>query len=84
MQELLQVLIVFMELLTAKGMTMTKLFKQVGDEVIEFTEAEYAQVQIDKIEAKRVADEVAAKQASKDALLAKLGITADEAALLLG
>jgi len=83
MQELLQVLIVFMELLTAKGMTMTKLFKQVGDEVIEFTEAEYAQVQIDKIEAKRVADEVAAKQASKDALLAKLGITAEEATLLL-
>jgi len=74
----------FMELLTAKEMIMTKLFKQVGDEVIEFTEAEYAQVQIDKIEAKRVADEVAAKQASKDALLAKLGITADEAALLLG
>jgi len=73
-----------MELLTAKEMIMTKLFKQVGDEVIEFTEAEYAQVQIDKIEAKRVADEVAAKQASKDALLAKLGITADEAALLLG
>jgi hypothetical protein len=73
-----------MELLTAKEMTMTKLFKQVGDEVIEFTEAEYAQVEIDKIEAKRVADEVAAIQARKDALLAKLGITADEAALLLG
>jgi hypothetical protein len=64
-------------------MKMEKLFKQIGDEVIEFTEAEYAQVEIDKIEAKRVADEVAAKQASKDALLAKLGISADEAKLLL-
>ena len=84
MRAQLQALIAFMELLTAKEMTMEKLFKQVGDEVIEFTEAEYAQVEIDKIEAKRVADEVAAIQARKDALLAKLGITADEAALLLG
>ncbi len=62
---------------------MGKLFKQVGDEVIEFTETEYAQVEIDKIEAKRLADEAASKQASKDALLAKLGITEDEAKLLL-
>lgn len=63
---------------------MTKLFRQVGDEVIEYTEAEYAQVELDKVEAKRIADEEAAKVAHKAALLEKLGITADEAKLLLG
>lgn len=62
---------------------MEKLFKQVGDEVIEYTEAEYAQVELDKIEAKRIVDELAAKADEKAALLTKLGITADEAALLL-
>lgn len=62
---------------------MEKLFKQIGDEVIEYSEADYAQVELDKIEAKRIADELAAKADEKAALLAKLGITADEAALLL-
>jgi hypothetical protein len=68
---------------TVKEMEMEKLFKQVGDEVIEYTEAEYAQVELDKIEAKRIVDELAAKADEKAALLTKLGITADEAALLL-
>ena len=62
---------------------MTKLFRQIGDEVVEYTAAEYAQIEIDKIEAKRIADELAAKAAEKEALLAKLGISADEAKLLL-
>jgi hypothetical protein len=64
-------------------MKMTKLFRQIGDEVVEYTAAEYAQIEIDKIEAKRIADELAAKAAEKEALLAKLGISADEAKLLL-
>ena len=72
-----------MELLIAKEMKMEKLFKQIGDQVIEYTEAEYAQVELDKIESKRIADELAAKAAEKSALLDKLGITADEATLLL-
>ncbi len=68
---------------TVKGIEMTKLFKQIGDEVIEFTEADYAQMELDKIEAQSNADQLAAKAVEKAALLAKLGITADEAKLLL-
>lgn len=60
-----------------------KLFTQVGDEVREFTKEEYAQRALDVLDAKRIADEVAAKEAKRTALLAKLGMTADEAALLL-
>jgi hypothetical protein len=62
---------------------MTKLFKQIGEEVIEFNDADYAQIELDKIEAQAIADELAAKAVEKTALLAKLGITADEAKLLL-
>jgi hypothetical protein len=65
-------------------MTMEKLYRQVGDEVLEYTTAEYAQVELDKIEDKRIADELAAKAAEKAALLERLGITAEEATLLLG
>jgi len=68
---------------TAEEIKMEKMFKQIGDEVIEYSEADYAQVELDKIEAKRVADELAAKAAEKSALLIKLGITAEEATLLL-
>lgn len=63
---------------------MEKLYRQVGDEVLEYTTAEYAQVELDKIEDKRIADELAAKAAEKAALLERLGITAEEATLLLG
>ena len=63
---------------------MEKLYRQVGDEVLEYNAEEYAQVEIDKIEAKRIADELAAKAADKAALLEKLGISAEEAKLLLG
>jgi hypothetical protein len=68
---------------TVKGSQMTKLFKQIGDQVVEFTEADYAQMELDKIEAQSNADQLAAKAVEKAALLAKLGITADEAKLLL-
>ena len=65
-------------------MTMEKMFRQIGDEVVEYTSEEYAQVELDKIEDMRIADELAAKHDAKNALLAKLGITEDEAKLLLG
>ena len=83
MLEPLQVHIVFMELLTVKEMTMEKMFRQIGDEVIEYTAAEYAQYKIDQAENKVRAEAEAAKAADKAALLLKLGITADEAKLLL-
>jgi hypothetical protein len=79
----LQVRTPFMVIQTVKGKQMTKLFKQIGNEVIEFTDADYAQMELDKIEAQTIADELAAKAVEKAALLAKLGITADEAKLLL-
>ena len=62
---------------------MEKLFRQVGDEVIEFTAEEYAQAKLDKLEAEAAKDAAEKAAADKAALLAKLGITADEAKLLL-
>jgi hypothetical protein len=53
-------------------MDMTKLFKQVGDEVIEYTEAEYAQAELDQIAAKQFADKIKADQAAREAAIAKL------------
>ena len=84
MQELSLEDIAFMAIRTVKDMTMEKMFRQIGDEVVEYTADEYAQVEIDKIEAKRIADEAAAKIAHKAALLEKLGISEEEAQLLLG
>ena len=60
---------------------MTKLFKQVGDEVIEYTEADYAQAELDQIEAKKFADKMKADEAAKEAAHAKLtalGLTVDD------
>ena len=73
-----------MDTLTAKEMTMTKekLFKQIGDESREFTAEEYAQYELDKIESQKRSDNAAKAEAEKAALLAKLGITAEEAKLL--
>lgn len=62
---------------------MEKKFRQIGDEVVEYTAAEYAQVEIDKAEDQKQAEALEVKAADKAALLAKLGITADEAKLLL-
>jgi hypothetical protein len=64
-------------------MAKEKLFHQDGDDVREYTDAEYSQRDVDLADAKRVADEVAVKQTAKSELLAKLGISADEAKLLL-
>jgi hypothetical protein len=61
-----------------------KLFTQDGEVKREFTDAEYAQHELDKAEALAKEAETAAKAQAKAALLAKLGITAEEAALLLG
>ncbi len=67
---------------------MEKLFKQIGDEVTEFTAEEYAQREADILEAELAAkaaeDKIKADAIARAALLAKLGITADEAKLLLG
>jgi hypothetical protein len=56
------------------------------DEIIdrEMNDAEFAQYEADKAAAAAQAAELEAKAAEKDALLARLGITADEAKLLLG
>jgi hypothetical protein len=73
-----------MDTRTVKDMTMEKMFRQIGDEVVEYTAAEYAQYEKDLAEDKKLAEAEAVKAADKAALLVKLGITADEAALLLG
>ena len=57
---------------------------QIGDEVREMTEAEYAQWQADKVEAEAQAEAQAAKAAARQAVLDKLGLTANEAQALLG
>ena len=63
---------------------MTKLFVLDGIEHREMTEAEYEQHEIDKTNAKAAIKAQADKAKAKAALLVKLGITADEAALILG
>ena len=55
-----------------------------GNERREMTEAEFAQYKLDQAEAKAQAEAEIVKATAKAALLDKLGITADEAALLLG
>jgi hypothetical protein len=62
---------------------MTKPLIQIDDDVREMTDAELAiyQISVDEENAKKAEQEV--KAISKAALLDRLGITADEAALLL-
>ena len=68
-------------------MTTDKKYWQDGDVLREYTEAEYAQFDLDAANdllAKQTYEAEVAKDATdKAALLAKLGITADEAKLLL-
>lgn len=67
-------------------MTLTKIIHNVEtDEIteIELTVEELAQLKIDVANAKSEAEAEAQKAADKAALLSKLGITADEAKLLL-
>lgn len=56
------------------------------NEVIEreFTPDEYAQYEIDQSAELSKVSKIAAKEAARQALLEKLGITAEEAKLLLG
>jgi hypothetical protein len=72
-----------MDTKTKEQMMSDKLFIQDGQTKREFTEDEYAQHQLDEAENARLANEAIAKAQAKIALLDKLGITADEAALLL-
>jgi hypothetical protein len=66
---------------------MTKVLTQIGDEVRELTKEELAQYKEDGIRIKKEladkATEIEAKKTAKAALLAKLGITEEEAVLLL-
>jgi hypothetical protein len=73
-----------MEFRTVKEMTMEKLFRQIGDEVVEFTDKEYEQYEIDKVESAMKQADAEAKATARQAILDRLGITADEAAILLG
>ena len=57
---------------------------QIGDEVREMNDTEYAQYEIDQAANKAAAKAQADKATAKEAVLDRLGITADEAALLLG
>ena len=50
----------------------------------EMNAAEFAQYQAEQADRQAKADELAAKDAAKAALLERLGITAEEAAILLG
>jgi hypothetical protein len=64
---------------------MTRIHNQETNEVIdrEMTDDEFEAYKLDKIAIAQLAEEKEAKEAAKAALLAKLGITAEEAALLL-
>jgi hypothetical protein len=74
-----------MATLTVKDMTMTteKKLHQDGDDVREYTKAEYAQAATDLAAAKVLSDKKDKAAADKAAVLARLGISADEAKLLL-
>ena len=63
---------------------MTKPKIQIGDISREMNSDEYAQWQTDKAEAEAQAEAQAAKAEAKANALAKLGLTADEAAALFG
>ena len=69
---------------TQKVRPMTKPLTQIGNEVREMTDEEYAQYKIDQAEAKAQAAAIAAQVAARQAVLNKLGLTADEAQALLG
>jgi hypothetical protein len=69
---------------TQKVRPMTKPLTQIGNEVREMTDEEYAQYKIDQAEAKAQAAAIAAQVAARQAVLDKLGLTADEAQALLG
>jgi topoisomerase IA-like protein len=57
---------------------------QIGDDVREMTDAEHAQYLLDQQEAEQQAQAAADRAKARAAALAKLGLTADEAAALFG
>ena len=63
---------------------MTKYKVQIDDLVRDATPAEAAQIEALQTEIEAQADALAAKQVARQALLTKLGITEQEAQLLLG
>jgi hypothetical protein len=63
---------------------MTKPIIYDGNEHREMTEAEHAQYKLDLAEWNAQAEAQAAQAAARQAVLDKLGLTADEAAALLG
>lgn len=63
---------------------MTKPLTQIGDEVREMTDDEYAEYQALQQEVAERESANVAKAASRAAALGKLGLTADEAAALFG
>ena len=50
----------------------------------DMTDAEIAQIELDKTEAKKLTDARTARQVARQVVLDKLGLTADEAKVLLG
>jgi hypothetical protein len=63
---------------------MTKPLIQIDDEVREMTNAEYAEYKANLEAEAKIANDIEATASAKSALLERLGITAEEAALLLG
>lgn len=61
-----------------------KLFAQDGNEYREFTDAEYEQHATDLIKYKKQDEINTAKVKARETLLNRLGMTADEAELLIG
>ena len=72
-----------MDTKTKEQIMSEKLFIQDGKTKREFTDAEYAQYELDKIEHANLAAQTQSKVEAKAALLEKLGITQAEAQLLL-
>lgn len=62
---------------------MAKPKTQIGDEVRSMTDAEFAQYQQDQIDEQARMDALAAKAIARQAVLDKLGLTAEELAALL-
>jgi hypothetical protein len=65
-------------------MATTNPLTQIGDEIREMTDAEHAQYLLDQQEAEQQAQAAANRAKVRAAALAKLGLTADEAAALFG
>ena len=58
-------------------------YRQDGETVREYTADEYAQDELDQAQASAQADALADKAAAKQAVLDRLGLTADEVTALL-